>query len=113
MGLLARYNGSHIKALVKLYPELTLKESFWMSKVGWKAPEKGRIFFDGFARSRNFNPLVAENWNSVTGDEIRRVVPIVSGRGFLSHYKGSHIIALKKLYPELTWKGSRFLRKVP
>jgi len=33
-GILKYYNGSHIKALMKLYPELKLnKESFYLSKA--------------------------------------------------------------------------------
>jgi len=104
--LLLSYNGSHIRSLMQVYPELMLKKgNFVMSKIGWKAPANQRNFFDGFARSKNFNPLDVEKWHSVTRDEIRRA----GGRMVLSYYNGSHIQALVKLYPELMLKRD-FLR---
>jgi len=100
-GLLHYYNGSHIKALVKLYPELMLKKrNFLMSKMGWKDPENQRNFFDKFARSQNFNPMDAKKWYSVTYNEIIRA----GGKGLLHYYNGSHLNALVKLYPKLELK---------
>jgi len=101
--LLVNYNGSHIKALMKLFPELRLKkEQFEM----WKSPAKRRNFFDGFARSKHFNPLDADKWYSVTKKEILRA----GGNGLLAYYNGSHIKALVKLYPEVIWKKGNFLK---
>jgi len=82
------------------------KENFLKPKYSWKEPENRRIFFDKYARSRNFNPLVAENWYSVSLNEIRQA----GGRGLLDHHKGSHIKALAKLYPELILKKENFLK---
>jgi len=106
-GLLRYYNGSHIKALVTLYPELTLKkENFFRSKKGWKALGNQRKFFDTFAESKNFNPLDAENWYSITYNEIVRA----GGNGLLGYYNGSHIKALLTLYPELILKRANFFQ---
>jgi len=105
--VLLNYEGSHIKALVKLYPELMLKKgNFLQSEKGWKATTNQREFFDGFARSNNFNPLDAENWYSVTLQEITRA----GGSGLLKYYNGSHIKALVRLYPELMFKKGNFFR---
>jgi len=105
--LLEYYNGSHIKALVKLYPELNLKKgNFFQSKEGWKAIRNQRNFFDAFATSKKFNPLDAKNWHSVTKNEIIRA----GGSSLLQYYSGSHIKALVKLYPELMLKKENFLK---
>jgi len=104
-GLLWQYNGSHIKALIELYPEIILKErDFLRSKWGWKETEKQRKFFDEFARSKNFNPLDSEKWYFVSQQEIHKA----GGSGLLNYYEGSHIKALMKLYPELILKKSNF-----
>jgi len=103
-GLLDYYNGSYIKALTILYPEL--KENLLQLKEGWRALANQRTFFDGFARSKNFNPLLdAENWYSVTYKEITRA----GGSGLLGYYGGSHTRALRKLYPELILIKGKFL----
>jgi len=106
-GLLNIYNGSHIKALMQLYPELTLeKRNFWKSESGWKVPRIQRNFFDEFARSKKFSPLDANNWYSVTLSEV-----ITAGGGsLLQYYNGSHIKALVTLYPELMLKKRNFLK---
>lgn len=36
----------------------------------WADKSNRRHFFDDFAASRNFDPLIAENWNSVTYTDI-------------------------------------------
>jgi len=96
--LLLNYNGSHIKALMKLYPELRLKKDNFEK---WKVPANQRRFFDGFARFKHFDPLNTEKWYSVTNKEIIRA----GGSGLLNQYNGSHIKALVKVYPVLK-KGS-------
>jgi len=104
--LLHYYNGSYIRALEKLYPELTLKkENFLNSNEGWKVSKNQRKFFDGFARSKNFNPLDAQQWYSVTRNDIISA----GGLGPLRYYNNSHIEALLKLYPELLLKRRNFL----
>jgi len=76
---------------------------------------------DGFATSKKFNPLDAENWYSVTHSEIRRAVSVYiitsfvlilfkGGRTLFNYYNGSHIEALVKLYPELLLKKRKFSR---
>jgi len=64
------------------------------------------IFFDGFARSKNFNPLDAEKWYSVTNKEIMRA----GGAAVLHYHKRSHFKALAELYPELMLKKGNFFK---
>jgi len=105
--LLDYYNGSHKEALVQIYPELRFKmENFFPSEKGWKATKNRRKFFDEFARSRNFNPLDAKNWRSITRNEILRF----GGGGLLKRYNGSHIRALKELYPQVMLYKRNVLR---
>jgi len=107
-GLLNNFKGSHINALRKAYPELMLnKKLFLQSQEGWKTTARQRRFFDDFAKSKQFDPLDAEKWSSISRKEIVRA----GGRGILNYYK-SHISALIKLYPEIRWKEKPFLRFV-
>jgi len=92
---------------VKLYPELLLKkENFLKFRRGWSVLGNQRKFFDEFARSKNFNPLDAKNWYSVTHNEIIRA----GGSVLLDYYNNSHIEALMNLYPELKLKNRYFLK---
>jgi len=104
--LLGRYNGSHIEALTEIYHELILKEENFVQYRMWLSPENQRKFFDGFATSKDFDPLYADNWRSVTQQEIKSA----GGAGLLRRYHGSHIMALVQLYPELMLKKDIFLR---
>jgi len=98
-------NGSHIKALIKLYPELRLKKkNFLQSVEGWKEPERQRKFFENFAISKAFDPLDAEKWYSIHKREILEA----GGSGLLNYYKGSLTTALIKLYPELMLQRENF-----
>jgi len=101
-----------MEALMKLYPELSLKKgSFLESKKGrkqsrWKAVGKRRNFFEEFSKSKNFDPLDAQKWYSITHGDIMRA----GGSGLLYYYNRSHIEALVKLYPELMLKRENFLK---
>jgi hypothetical protein len=85
--ILNYYNGSFIRALTKLYPELTLKRSNFFHKKGKlllyfkngfidytgcglvKLDER-RKFFDEFAKSMNFDPLDDEKWYCISKKDI-------------------------------------------
>jgi len=101
--LLNYHNGSHIKALVTIYPEI--KENLLQLKEGWKALGKQRAFFDEFARAKHLNPLDAEKWYSVSHTEILKA----GGESLIAYYNRSHIKALMVLYPELMLKEESFL----
>jgi len=100
------YNGSHIRALIDLYPELTLqKEKFVNYTDGdWSSPMKQRQFFDELALSKQFSPLDAEKWYSITQDDVVKA----GGSGIRNHYNKSLITALVELYPELVIQRNLF-----
>ena len=47
-----------------------------MAAEGWKSPRIQREFFDVFARSKNFDPLDAEKWYSITRRDVLNAVSI-------------------------------------
>jgi len=104
-GLLRYYKGSHITALLDLYPELMLqRKEFLNFPDKWQNPKIRRKFLDDFASIRQFDPLDAEQWYSITHNEIKRA----GGSALLYYYNGSPFKALKELYPELMLKKSNF-----
>ena len=90
----------------------------------WKTLEQHRTFFDKLAQSKQFNPLDAAKWFSITRSDVTIAVCSFSsklqnitvnylsfqkgGRGLLHYYDHSHITALIKLYPELKLKAEQF-----
>jgi hypothetical protein len=97
------------------------------AKSKWRNPKRWRKFFDEFAKSKNFDPLDAKMWYSISGNEIRKfVVSILNhylslpffklfltivkgGNVMLSYVDGSYIDALIKVYPELKLRRENFL----
>jgi len=76
-------------------------------KERWKSPKKQRRFFDRFAKSKQFCPLIARNWYSITQRDIVRS----GGVSILQYYKGSHVAALMTLYPELILEKGKFCKR--
>jgi hypothetical protein len=72
VGVLRYYGGSHIRALIALYPELNLKEEKF--SIHWGYLTKRRRCADEFAKSRNFNPLDPEKWYTVSKEEFSGIV---------------------------------------
>jgi len=94
--VLSIYNGSHIQALIKLYPELNLKQERFRYFAGnpWKSDLSRREFFDAFAKSKNFGPLDAAKWSSINKKQVENA----GGTDVLKFYKGSLVTALTQLY---------------
>jgi hypothetical protein len=89
--ILKRYKGSFTKALIKLYPELTFERENFLQLKGLLVlllnyyfnlsfillegkKQQYRTFFDNFACSKNFDPLDAAKWYSVTQSELMSAV---------------------------------------
>jgi len=99
--ILSYYNGSHIQALISLYPEINLKkELFFFHTDKWKGSKKRRKFFDDFANFHRFDPLDAERWRSFSKKEIVNA----GGNGVLKYYQGSISKALLTLYPQMKFE---------
>jgi len=104
---LKHYNGSHIKALMAVYPEVGLQEVLFENFSGneWVEPKQRREFFDKMANERKFDPLEVDNWYYIKSKDIHQTE---GGWGILRYYKGSHIEALVNLYPELHFSRDQF-----
>eukprot|EP00026_Physarum_polycephalum_P003096 Phypoly_transcript_03105.p1 GENE.Phypoly_transcript_03105~~Phypoly_transcript_03105.p1 ORF type:complete len:513 (+),score=72.19 Phypoly_transcript_03105:641-2179(+) len=64
--------------------------------------ENSRKFFDDFASSKNFDPLVAENWYQFQGSDFKNIHSI------MSHYNSSLYKALSSVYPDIGLEMSKF-----
>jgi len=98
--MLSYYKGSHIKALVHLYPDIGIdrKKFKHAPQNYWLAAHNRRAFFDNFAKLNGFDPLVPANWHKIKYDQIRSTK---HGSSVLRYYNNSHIPALLDLYPDL------------
>jgi len=105
MSVLKYHKGSHVVALSQVYPELSLqKEKFPNAEEGWYELANRKVFFDEFAKSRQFDPLIPEMWYPITKQDILRA----GGKGILSFHI-SHVAALRKLYPGVKFKKEMFV----
>lgn len=87
----------------------------------WKDSSTTRQFFMQLAEGKGFNPFVAENWQSVTQEDIVEnkvclsllstsrthlicfLFSFLQGSGLLAVYKGNYHNALKEAFPELAF----------
>jgi hypothetical protein len=93
----------------------------------WKKPDQRRMFLDHFAKFRNFDPLDAEKWYSITRNQLVKAVrfstcPLIcnlhlmfcfdsqGGIGVLNYYGRSFVKALVALYPELKLRRESFFQ---
>eukprot|EP00026_Physarum_polycephalum_P003134 Phypoly_transcript_03143.p1 GENE.Phypoly_transcript_03143~~Phypoly_transcript_03143.p1 ORF type:complete len:818 (+),score=151.04 Phypoly_transcript_03143:58-2511(+) len=98
------YNGSLIKALMSVYPNIGLKETHFQQTLRsyWHNPDHKRQFFDEFAKSRDFDPLVPENWYSIQRSDIDEL------KGSESVLKGGLAEALLNAYPFIGLDKNKF-----
>lgn len=92
-----------------LYPEIGLERSLFQHALDnhntWTTESQRRWFFDQFAKTRNFDPLVPQNWYSIVqGDVLQKH----GGAAVLSYYNRSHTIALQTLYPDIGLNSKLF-----
>lgn len=86
MQLLNHYDGYLCNALLDCYPNIGLLLKFFKSNSlirfhhvyiykgnPWSDRKDRKQYFGEVARSRGFDPLVAENWYSVSYDQLLRV----------------------------------------
>eukprot|EP00026_Physarum_polycephalum_P001342 Phypoly_transcript_01343.p1 GENE.Phypoly_transcript_01343~~Phypoly_transcript_01343.p1 ORF type:complete len:974 (+),score=101.70 Phypoly_transcript_01343:154-3075(+) len=106
--LLHKYQGSWIKALQHIYPEIGLDTYKFrnLPRNHWMNVENRRHFFDHFAAVNKFDPLVPSNWYSVSRERFMRTKAAAS---VLHHYRGSLVNALLDLYPYTGLVKSQFI----
>jgi len=126
--LIELYNGEFAQALKATYPEYPWEDSKFRKKRKAHKPHKPhaqsehpkppnfwydmnnqRAYFDKVARDNNIKTI--GDWYSCyrTG-KISKSLRSISGYGMLQQYKGSISKALVKVYPELNWDPSKFLK---
>jgi len=109
--LLRRYGGSYERGLWEAYPELDLHTILPIGEKSpiqdWKDPSTRRGIFDRIANSLGFDPLVANNWYSVTfSNQLSK-----KETSALVFYHGSFAQALIDLYPESNFAGEKIAPK--
>eukprot|EP00026_Physarum_polycephalum_P002126 Phypoly_transcript_02130.p1 GENE.Phypoly_transcript_02130~~Phypoly_transcript_02130.p1 ORF type:complete len:911 (+),score=100.93 Phypoly_transcript_02130:69-2801(+) len=104
------YHGSFMKAVVDLYPEVQFNITKFTSipKNFWRDPTNRRKWFDMFAESMSFNPLLAHHWYSVTASSVKSTK---KGGSVLDYYGGNFIKAAIDLYPELHLQKEKFSKQ--
>jgi len=108
--VLVRYNGSIVKALLSLFPNVGLdKRKLHVPDKFWANSNNQRRFFITFAKERNFDPLVAENWYTETPESI---VNSKGARSLLAYHGGSVTKALSTLFPHIGLNRNKFKRKL-
>lgn len=64
----------------------------------WKDPENRKRFFESVAAMYNFDPTDPQKWEALNYSDI---VKKKGGFRVLQYHKGSHLVALTDLFPEL------------
>eukprot|EP00026_Physarum_polycephalum_P001974 Phypoly_transcript_01978.p1 GENE.Phypoly_transcript_01978~~Phypoly_transcript_01978.p1 ORF type:complete len:752 (+),score=127.08 Phypoly_transcript_01978:45-2300(+) len=106
-GILQYYQGSVIKALLHLFPDIGIEENKFshLPKGYWSNFENRKKFFDDFGREQGFDPLVPQNWYSITW----RIIKNAKGKSLLEYYTGQSVIAaLLDIYPDIDFDRSKF-----
>jgi len=88
--VVANYDNSLGTALLALFPNIGLKKE----KLTLVNPHK--VFLDGFAAKRGFDPLLQSNWSNVTSADFRKEK---GGLEILKHYGNSIINSVLDIYP--------------
>eukprot|EP00026_Physarum_polycephalum_P001966 Phypoly_transcript_01970.p1 GENE.Phypoly_transcript_01970~~Phypoly_transcript_01970.p1 ORF type:complete len:954 (+),score=99.16 Phypoly_transcript_01970:90-2951(+) len=105
--LLQHYNNSMVNALITLFPEIEFKRSKFsiMQQNHWQNMANRREFMREVANKRGFDPLVAENWYTLTKENIMHFKGVLS---ILKFHNGSLANALLSLFPEIGLEEHKF-----
>eukprot|EP00026_Physarum_polycephalum_P003033 Phypoly_transcript_03042.p1 GENE.Phypoly_transcript_03042~~Phypoly_transcript_03042.p1 ORF type:complete len:819 (-),score=106.58 Phypoly_transcript_03042:30-2486(-) len=107
--VLKRYNRSIYAVVQDIFPHHVWDESKFTLKTKkyWNS-DRIRQFFDKYAKDHNFNPLIPENWYSITEVIFEQQK---DGKSILNmFYKGSFKQAVKDIYPDVSFNFGLFAR---
>eukprot|EP00026_Physarum_polycephalum_P001631 Phypoly_transcript_01633.p1 GENE.Phypoly_transcript_01633~~Phypoly_transcript_01633.p1 ORF type:complete len:1064 (+),score=132.57 Phypoly_transcript_01633:31-3192(+) len=119
--VLSYYNGSVVRALAALFPNLSFdKSKFHYPNQIWQQEGNRRKLFEQYALANNFDPLKPNNWYSQSRTNI---IAFKGVRAALEYHQKSVAQALVDLFPEIgldllefdsvkLWKDSENRRKV-
>eukprot|EP00026_Physarum_polycephalum_P008136 Phypoly_transcript_08214.p1 GENE.Phypoly_transcript_08214~~Phypoly_transcript_08214.p1 ORF type:complete len:513 (-),score=83.64 Phypoly_transcript_08214:5-1384(-) len=106
--VLIYYGHSVPAALSKVFPDIGIDKSRFPRAGTWEKVANRRKFFEDYAASHGFEPLVPENWYIQSKDKIRA---FPGAQNVLFYYNYSISKALGDLFPEIGINHSRFLHK--
>jgi len=104
--VLSYYKNNPAKALIHLYPEVTFEKLRFQSQpYQLDKPDKRKRLFTNFALKKGFDPLIPNNWYSVSRDEI---LAMKGASALLRCYNRSMIKALVSLFPNIGLTEHKF-----
>eukprot|EP00026_Physarum_polycephalum_P000399 Phypoly_transcript_00400.p1 GENE.Phypoly_transcript_00400~~Phypoly_transcript_00400.p1 ORF type:complete len:1105 (+),score=129.94 Phypoly_transcript_00400:31-3345(+) len=108
--LLVQYNGSFVRALYSLFPELKFERHKFLNipRNHWRDEKNRRNFFVRYAEKKKFDPLIAENWYSVIPESVINEKKICS---LLKYHENDLGKALVYLFPEIGLDIVKFTSK--
>eukprot|EP00026_Physarum_polycephalum_P001009 Phypoly_transcript_01010.p1 GENE.Phypoly_transcript_01010~~Phypoly_transcript_01010.p1 ORF type:complete len:1168 (+),score=148.17 Phypoly_transcript_01010:225-3728(+) len=98
------YGRSVPKALLDLFPSIGLEKAGFQARFVFKDPKVRRKFFESFAITHNFDPLIADNWYSVRREHLQSV----PGAFAILDFHRSYAKALIELFPEIGLELNKF-----
>eukprot|EP00026_Physarum_polycephalum_P001147 Phypoly_transcript_01148.p1 GENE.Phypoly_transcript_01148~~Phypoly_transcript_01148.p1 ORF type:complete len:746 (+),score=87.76 Phypoly_transcript_01148:82-2319(+) len=101
---------SSISLVLSLFPEIGLDEDKFPLRPNyyWKSEKNRRKFFDDFAGSQNFDPLIPKNWYDANWSVF---YDLKSAFSLMKYYGGSYRKALCHLYPNIGLSEHEFTFK--
>eukprot|EP00026_Physarum_polycephalum_P001044 Phypoly_transcript_01045.p1 GENE.Phypoly_transcript_01045~~Phypoly_transcript_01045.p1 ORF type:complete len:1215 (-),score=190.78 Phypoly_transcript_01045:36-3680(-) len=105
--IVQHYKG-YVAALMDLFPNIGLNPAkFKKAPQGyWEDEKNRRLMFCDIAHQQNFDPLLPNNWYSVTYSSLRN---IKGANSILEHYySGSLVKGLLQLFPDIGLEESKF-----
>jgi len=106
--VLQYYSGNLAHALMDVFPNIGLEESKFIFTQGnyWQDTQNKLEFFETFAKKKHFDPLVAENWYTISHQELRY---FARSQPSYARYEGNFIEYLMEIYPSFGLQEEKFL----
>jgi len=109
--VLGCYNNSLATALLQTFPDIRLNASrFGDIHQNWQDITERKKFFEEYADEKDFDLYDAENWYSVTTEDL---LARKGARSILDLYQGSFVVALLHLFPELELSTAKLRANLP
>ena len=71
--VIKQYNSGAKNALKKAYPDLPWRENWKIIESPWNDIQKVRQFFDAYAKTTGFDPLIPDNWYQMSTKGLKTV----------------------------------------
>eukprot|EP00026_Physarum_polycephalum_P002929 Phypoly_transcript_02938.p1 GENE.Phypoly_transcript_02938~~Phypoly_transcript_02938.p1 ORF type:complete len:814 (+),score=92.26 Phypoly_transcript_02938:147-2588(+) len=106
--VMSHYKGSFPKTLMHAFPDIGLNEAYFANvpHFFWKNEQRRRDFLAQFARNNDFDPLVPDNWYSLS---LASILQDKATRSMINQsYNGKLGTALAHLFPDIGFSISKF-----